>query len=149
MIIRIGNKTFDLRVATQGDARFCFALSERTAAQYSNEKYSFERYKNEFIPSDARIVCHNGRRIGFIEFQEKKDGWYLWDLHLSRNYRGRGLGSKLLAHMHNLIENKGGKKITLYVFAKNPAVELYKRFGYRVTSKKLKDSRIRMVKKIR
>ena len=149
MIIRIPGKAFELSGATQADTRYCYTLSERTAAQYSNDKRTYQKFAAEFHPSDAYIVRYRGRRIGYLEFQEKEDGWYLWDIHLSRNYQRQGLGAKLLEFVHKEVVKKGGSEITLFAYAKNPAIRLYKRFGYLVTKRILKDHRVRMMKHLR
>ena len=46
-------------------------------------------------------------------------------------YRGKGIGSRLLHELHELLKNKGYKRISLAVQKANYAVRMYKRAGFR------------------
>ena len=54
----------------------------------------------------------------------------LESLSISRAHRGRGLGSRLIAAVHDDLRERGIELLTLAVFAGNePAARLYARFG--------------------
>lgn len=56
----------------------------------------------------------------------------LESLSISRAHRGRGLGSRLVAAVHDDLRDRGIELLTLAVFAGNePAARLYARFGMR------------------
>jgi len=46
-------------------------------------------------------------------------------------YRGRGIGTELLKTLLNEVKTKGIKSISLSVDPNNPAMNLYKRFGFK------------------
>ncbi len=114
------------------DALFCFNLIQENMQTYHPAAKTFEQYKTEFIPQDIRIVFDQNKNVGFFEFQEKKDAWYLWDMQLSKNVQNKGLGSQILSLVESEVAEKGGKKIILNVYKTNPAIKLYKRNGYEV-----------------
>ncbi len=50
-------------------------------------------------------------------------------------YRGRGIGTKLLQHYLEEVKQQGFRKVSLSVDASNPASKLYERLGFKVVSK--------------
>jgi len=112
-------------------------------------KPEYKKYKEEFVPSDVKMVMYKGRRFGYIEYQEKLDGWYLWDMQLSKILQGQGLGVKLLEYIDTDIAQQGAQRLRLYVYAKNPAITLYERFGFKAVKKKSIKDRLLMEKLIK
>jgi len=52
------------------------------------------------------------------------------------NYRGRGISSQVMKHLHEIAENRGSKKIRLTVYKENKiAVSLYNKLGYEFSDK--------------
>jgi len=147
MKISFNSKTVTIRTAKSEDASFCHQLSQRNMEKYRPRR-TYKQYKAEFVPSDTKIIMYRGRRFGYLEYQEKPDSWYLWDMHLSSVLRGQGLGTKLLELVIADIAKKGARKLRLFVYAKNPAVELYKRFGFKIVKRKSTKERFQMEKRI-
>ena len=50
---------------------------------------------------------------------------------LYREYRGRGIGTKLMQEMLNLLKEKGYKRASLAVQKANYAVRMYKKVGFK------------------
>ena len=51
---------------------------------------------------------------------------------LYKNFRGQGIGTKLLDEMINLLQNFGYNAVSLSVQKKNFAVKIYKRAGFKI-----------------
>ncbi|GAB6168522.1 GNAT family N-acetyltransferase [Clostridium carnis] len=94
-------------------------------------KFLIENKKEEerFIVTDK-----NGEHIGFIECSiENCEGFF--DIGLRREYRGQGLGKRLLETAINYMNNKDVNKISLTVIEKNTrAFEMYKKRGFKIES---------------
>ena len=52
------------------------------------------------------------------------------------NYRGLGIGTKLMTALFALLKEKGYSRTSLSVQQNNPAVRFYKRLGYFITDEK-------------
>ena len=53
------------------------------------------------------------------------------------NYRGKGIGSKMMKSLFDLLRMRGYKKTSLSVQKDNPAVQFYKRLGYEITGERI------------
>jgi ribosomal protein S18 acetylase RimI-like enzyme len=62
-------------------------------------------------------------------------------------YRGRGIGTKLMERLFELLRERGYKRISLAVQQKNAAVRFYKRLGYKTIREN--DEEFIMVKQLR
>lgn len=51
---------------------------------------------------------------------------------LYEEYRGKGIGTRLMKSMLKLLKDKGYKKTSLSVQKKNYAVEMYKKLGFKI-----------------
>ncbi|MGK0552832.1 GNAT family N-acetyltransferase [Enterococcus faecalis] len=68
----------------------------------------------------------------FDEQETLPDEWYLDSISVAENYRGLGIGSKLLTELPKLARKDGKKVIGLNVDAANPdARRLYERHGFK------------------
>ncbi|MCD4848819.1 MAG: GNAT family N-acetyltransferase [Candidatus Aegiribacteria sp.] len=62
---------------------------------------------------------------------------YIGSIAVAENYRGKGIGTKLLDAVKDLARNNGFESIILDVVDTNPrAFDLYKRYGYEVIKKR-------------
>jgi len=60
------------------------------------------------------------------------DDFYIGNLVVSANLRGKGIGSKIIEHSFELARKKGCKRVLLDVIFENPgAKKLYERIGFR------------------
>jgi len=53
------------------------------------------------------------------------------------DFRGKGIGSKLMHKLFDLLRERGYRKTSLSVQKNNPAVNFYKRLGYEITGERL------------
>jgi len=51
-------------------------------------------------------------------------------------YRNQGVGAKLMKHLFELLRKRDYKRTSLSVQQNNPAVNFYKRLGYKITNEK-------------
>lgn len=73
-------------------------------------------------------VLKDGKTVGYYRLHEEDGAWELDDLYVLEQYRGRGIGSAVLA---KCLKDASGP-VFLYVFKRNlGAVRLYERMGFR------------------
>lgn len=78
------------------------------------------------------IVSSNGINIGFLDYSiQGNEGFF--DIGLSKKYRGKGYGKKLLETAITTLNNKGINRICLSVIERNNiAFEMYKKRGFEI-----------------
>ena len=72
--------------------------------------------------------------VGVIRLSFNKEGCYLRDLQVAQRYQNRGIGSMALVETARLAKEHCSHLLQLRVFKNSPAVHLYKRHGFDVTS---------------
>ena len=95
----------------------------------------YERYD----PQRSRVwVCeHEGRRIGFLLLMDRGEAAQLRYFLIEPDYRGIGLGSKLMDLYMNFLRECGYKASYLWTAHElTTAAALYKRRGFRLTEEK-------------
>jgi ribosomal protein S18 acetylase RimI-like enzyme len=87
-------------------------------------------------------VMKDEERVGHVWLNEKNSEWFIYDIEVFEQYRGKGLGRETMQAIEAHIRTKGGNVIGLSVFGFNKvAQKLYETEGYEVT-------RISMQKKL-
>lgn len=71
------------------------------------------------------VWCRRMRDFGYVDPQTPSLA-----LSLREEYRGRGIGTRLLENMFELLRGKGYAQVSLSVQKANPAFRLYKRLGF-------------------
>lgn len=142
-----------------GDTTIIKLLSE--ASFYPNYRYSYKRAIVEeregqvagvafgYPAADEAVIdeplqqllAEKGYEIDqklFLDSEVFPNEWYLDSLVVSRQFRGQGIGSKLLAYLPILAKETGQKWIGLNVDLANPKAEkLYERHGFKCVGEKL------------
>lgn len=137
--------TLSLRPATQADSEFMYAVyasartEELAAVPWTAEqKASFLRsqshaqlsyYAEHYPKAEYSIVVLDGVDIGRILVEHRAEDLRLMDMGLLLEYRGRGVGTKLLADVITRAESIG-LPVVLHVESFNPAKRMYERFGF-------------------
>jgi GNAT superfamily N-acetyltransferase len=104
------------------DARKKAFLDQQFAAQ-------FEHYGIHYPTCERNIIEKEGEPIGRLWIDEWRDQIRLVDIALMPEWRGGGIGSRLLRQV--LERGAGaGKPVTIHVEAYNPALRLYKILGF-------------------
>ena len=90
------------------------------------------------VPARAWIVCYAARAIGYVAFSYHYDAEFgglegvITDLFIEAAYRGRGLGSRLLATVGDYCRAAGIGSIELQVIETNrAAAAFYRKHGFR------------------
>jgi len=113
---------------------YSFGLSfENYVAKGLSEFYE------QYDPKRSRVwVCeHNDRRIGFLLLMDRGDAAQLRYFFIEPDYRGIGLGSKLMSLYMDFLRECGYKASYLWTAHElTTAAALYKRHGFRLTEEK-------------
>jgi ribosomal protein S18 acetylase RimI-like enzyme len=133
---------FCLRPAEQGDYPFALALYLEGAKEHLTKVDRWDEgrivalFREGYEQGRTRIISVDGRVIGFIQVVDFADRLYLRQLHLIDGFRGRGIGSTLIAaELKRGAET--GRPVTLDVMHGNPARRLYVKLGFESTGKDL------------
>ncbi|MDX1536523.1 GNAT family N-acetyltransferase [Arsukibacterium sp.] len=114
-------------------ARYTLTNMRSYYQQYSVEwdEAQIEKITEDLINFD---IFSEGETVGVIRLQFDSEGCYLRDLQVDKNYQNRGIGSEAIAEAVRLAKAHGSHLLKLRVFKNSPAVYLYKRHGFSVTS---------------
>jgi len=90
---------------------------------------SFKKEPEGFIG-----IEENSELIAFIRIKTLKNNTcHISDLYVKKEFRGKGLGKKLMEIADEYAKRKGAKRITLNVRKDNePALNLYKKSGFKI-----------------
>ncbi|WP_172196032.1 GNAT family N-acetyltransferase [Saccharibacillus qingshengii] len=86
-----------------------------------------ERFRRSFIPEYTRIVEEGGRFAGCIALKPDSGGYLLEHFYLHADFRGSGLGTRVLRRVLGEAKNE---TVRLNVLQGSPARRLYERFGF-------------------
>ena len=134
------------RPITEGDMEFLARLyastrwEELQQAPWTDEqRLAFLRqqfdaqhiyYMEHYVDAAFDIVLVENKPAGRLYLHRRKDEIRLVDIALLPEFRGRGLGSRL---MHDVLEEgrTSGLPVRIHVEHNNPALRLYHRLGFR------------------
>jgi ribosomal protein S18 acetylase RimI-like enzyme len=138
-----------LRPATDADTAFFAALYASTreaelaptpftpeqkdaflAQQFAAQSAHYARVHGEAAFS---VVLVDGERAGRLIVAERPDEVAIVDISLLPEYRGRGIGTRLLAPLLGRADATG-RTVGIHVERFNPALRLYDRLGFRPVS---------------
>ena len=129
----------DFRRANQEDYEFAEALYLETMKPNLielgewNEREVIANFRRLFKPDEVRIIRADGLDAGWLQTAEGDDTINLVQLHLKEQFRSAGIGSRLIREL--LRDAKSRKKsVALSVVRNNPALELYRRLGFKIVS---------------
>jgi ribosomal protein S18 acetylase RimI-like enzyme len=122
----------------------CFQLVELTSAEdYRKSEMGWspgKKTKEMQLPDLKYLVLRTAQDLcvqGFISFmvtyEDSREVLYVYEIHLTPQFQGRGLGRKLMEVAEQTGRNVGLEKVMLTVFRSNTAaVGMYTRLGYSV-----------------
>lgn len=106
-----------------------FNINERQAKPSCNKKW-FEKRQKEGL---TLVYETDGVIAGYIGGRVKNKKLYIFDFCVDKNYRGKGIGTKLLLKQRELALAKGIMHFWGTALASNKeAISLYKKLGYTV-----------------
>ena len=138
-LVKLGPKDWkkfrDLRLEALREDSLAFGASYEEKAKQPDEKWK-QKLEN---PKNPIMVAYDGRQlIGMVAaYQEKgeklKHIAYVWGVYLRKDYRGKGIGKRLMeALLDEIAKNKEIEKLNLNVNAnQQSAVKLYEKLGFR------------------
>jgi ribosomal protein S18 acetylase RimI-like enzyme len=127
---------FSLRPAKPRDYWFALALHLDSARRYLSKIGRWDRrrigskFRHGYKQAQARVICIDGKAIGWIQVAELAGRLHLRQLHLVPAHRGNGIGTRLIKDLFRRAAALG-KPVTLEVLHGNPARSLYLRLGFR------------------
>lgn len=95
-----------------------------------NEKIFKKRFEKDYY--ERIILTLDEKPIGFYQIKQIDQNLEIKGLFLKKEFRGKGIGYNLMTQF----ENKNIKKICLRVWDNNPAVQFYKKLGYKIVEEK-------------
>lgn len=100
-------------------------------------------FYEKYDPKRSRVwVCeHNNKMIGFLLLMDRKEAAQLRYFLIQPDYRGIGLGSRLMNLYMDFLRECGYKASYLWTTHElRAAASLYKRFGFQLTEEKESNS---------
>jgi GNAT superfamily N-acetyltransferase len=86
-------------------------------------------YREQMPDASYQVVLVGGERAGRLYVDRRDDEIRIVDIALLPEYRGRGVGTRLLGEL--LAEADAiGKRLSIHVERFNPALRLYERVGF-------------------
>jgi GNAT superfamily N-acetyltransferase len=129
---------FRLRPAKLGDYLFALSLYLDGAERHLSKVGRWDRprivskFRRGYKLAPAQIICVGDKPIGWIQVADFVGRLHLRQLHLIRDFRGQGIGTRLIKELLQCADAVG-KPVTLDVMHGNPALSLYLRLGFRQT----------------
>ncbi|HEM55549.1 GNAT family N-acetyltransferase [Caldisericum sp.] len=124
-------------------------------ALYQNEKNLYSFKHTIFIEVNGKIILKNLIKAYTKIGKVLRDEYYISNVAIYPEFRGSGLGTKLMLYAEQTASKRNLKYLSLDVERENEtAINLYKKLGYKITEEKTLDlgevfSFFRMVKEIR
>jgi ribosomal protein S18 acetylase RimI-like enzyme len=119
--------------ATDADLDFCQTLSQRNMAAYRARRgiaWDRERFALSWVKFENFIIVQNAQRVGLLRLLELDDALDIRDVQILPTLQRRGIGSWALRQAEAMAQQRDLAKLSLRVFAENPAKRLYRRFGF-------------------
>ncbi len=137
------NPSISIRPAAPDDCAFILSLIQQLAAYeklsqmvVANEEMLRESLFGARPAAEVVLGCWNGTPVGFALFFPTfstflgRPGLYLEDLFVQPEYRGRGIGKALLAHLAKLAVERNYGRVEWAVLNWNtPAIDFYQSVG--------------------
>jgi ribosomal protein S18 acetylase RimI-like enzyme len=104
----------------------------RCRAFLASQFHAQQRHYAQAPRSQHRIVERHGEPVGQLRWQWMRDELRVVDIALVPQWRGRGLGTRLMLALKEAALRRE-LPVTLHVDVGNPAQALYRRLGFEVT----------------
>jgi len=130
--LTVDDETVVIRPARMDDFDYCQSLHRQNMYALIAEHWGWDpmRFHDDFVCSEMMLLESDGLRIGYYRISIVDEHLYIDDLQLDGRWRGRGLGTDLLASFDAVARSKSLGSVRLLVFRDNRALSLYRRQGY-------------------
>ena len=123
---------FEVYASTRADELADVPWSDAEKRAFLEAQFGAQdsEYRRRFPEGDFDVIEVDGIAVGRLYTVRLEDEIHVTDIALLPEFRGRGIGSELLAE---IIEQSDatGLPVRLYIEAWNPAYRLYERLGFR------------------
>ncbi|MDD5597020.1 MAG: GNAT family N-acetyltransferase [Victivallaceae bacterium] len=118
----------ELKPAGWDDAR----INEFLEMQFG---FQHKSYTENYPAAELLIISLKHNDVGRLYVERRKNEIRIIDIALLPEYRGRGIGSKI---MKDILREADGKElpVTIHVEHNNPALSLYARLGFEIIEDK-------------
>ncbi len=120
--------------ATESDKGYLLALRTKTIQQhleesglYLTEQEHLERVNHRYECS--YLVFYQGTLIGMVKYKTTTKELELIQLQIDPLHQSKGYGTKII---QQILNGEKDRTVKLSVLKKNPAVELYKKLGFKI-----------------
>lgn len=114
-------------------AHFTLSNMQQYYEQYAVDwdQAQIEQMTQELVNLD---ILFEEKLVGVVRLSFDIEACWLRDLQVDQSYQNRGIGSIAIAEAERLAKEHGSHILKLKVFKNSPAVHLYKRQGFGLTS---------------
>ncbi|MFP8966124.1 GNAT family N-acetyltransferase [Pokkaliibacter sp. CJK22405] len=127
-----------LREASEEDRQYAHDLTYKNMNHYYVEtglEWSTDIYNSQWTDTVNMVLHDPGKPdsepLGVLRLQIQQPYIYLWDIQLEPRTHGQGLGAEVLLRTLWIAGQINCRSYLLKVFKQNPAIRLYKRFGFK------------------
>jgi len=113
-----------------------FCIEQRKISgkpQIYSRKKAIESVKNDFPPSATNITIiaeEKGKKIGYLRLKKLEGSWFMRELSVIKEYRGKGVGTRLFKKAVSLLRQKRVPALYLGVLSSNSnALFFYRELG--------------------
>ncbi len=121
-----------LRAALSKDLEWLEPFYESIMRPYVELTHQWDsrKFREHFEPKFIKIIQADHVDIGMFKVEEREDYFYLGDIQIATDYRGKGIGTSLIKAV---IQSATlvNKPVRLRVLKGNPAKNLYLRLGFK------------------
>jgi len=105
---------------------------DEAKAAFLDQQFDFQHrhYATGFAAAEFYLVEREAEPIGRFYVDRETRSWYLIEISLLPEWRGRGLGTALLGLLQDQVRAGGGDRVSRNVETTNPARRLYTRLGF-------------------
>ena len=128
------NNDYKLESATKDDIELLISYKLASILDYADlpneEVEKITNFVKKSIPnqiSDYKVIVIDNKKVGCLLLEKYEDGILINELYLDKDYRRKGIGTNILT---NILNNNSN--VYLWVYKENPAVNLYKKLGFKI-----------------
>jgi RimJ/RimL family protein N-acetyltransferase len=142
----VADASFQIRTARDDDrvplAVLFAAVAEERDGIATEPPIDIEARAASWTLEGTFVAVAAGEIVGSLHLQPSRHGFGELGMAVARNWRGRGVGSALLASAIEWARERGLHKLSLAVFAHNAAgIALYRKFGFVEEGRRVKHYR--------
>jgi ribosomal protein S18 acetylase RimI-like enzyme len=124
-----------LSFASGNDMSYLMDFAKKPYNKRWTEKTALKRIKDYFKHMTLLVTEIDREIVGFVIYQismgdEGKRGKII-EIAVSSEYRGRGIGNKLMQEVESILRRNGARHIGLQTHKKSGAFKFYKKRGYK------------------